>query len=899
MAEGARPRQSFVCSLGVDARGDPVAFLVEFGGETSRSIRHSATAAEVKALLEELPGIESVDVELLDSAGNPVTAACSPEGHTVRVSLPKHRGHAPPVSVQMPAGSAPTTAVVEEQGLFLDDEVTFETDFQKPREVQVLTCTCAAACSGAFVLRWRGKVTQLLQHDSPVARQHEEGGSSAGSGTGSSLQAQLDAIAGFQVVERVDRSGIGTSLCQDSSTVQSHVTFLPTAGPSSPITLYSSGPSLSLSIITEFDPGSMLQQCSGRGTCSSGKCECDEGFMSTGKGASAGNCGQYFGGKTCPGTLGTPPDEIPCNGHGSCSGPPLFECQCADQYEGHDCALRRCPRGRAWFDEATSDDHGHRLAICSNKGICQSASGVCACQPGFEGAACERLACPASEGGACGRGGRCVSLADSMDAWRTQGERPFSSPETVLREVQSIRCGLDGVSPGQTHLQLALGADVTGALPASATAAELKGALEQLPSISAVTVELFQDVDLSVPAATDEVCSAAGTYAAITFTGATTPGPVPELSTSDALHIQVSEHRPAFGGPVQVVSCVDAGALSGTYTLSWGGASTVALPASGVLDPALSVEEEVATAIEALPGAGNVDVTLIQGSDATGLPRTTGAACSTAPGTSILVQFQQPSLHHTKIPLLSASSTGSVSVTVSWVQQSQWASYGKRDPANASVWDASKLQGCVCGSQPFGNSSSWTGDAFQSHGVACEEQQCPWGVNPRVPAVLPLQHDPQRQLEQQTITCTGTSGSFKLRFRGQESTEAVDSADSSAALESVLESLSSIGAVDVQCSASTVCAGGAGVKCVVSFLTELGDLPQLQVLPAAGDGTGRALSLNVWETQKGSGQVEPCSGRGTCQTSPSQSRCDCLAGYASSGGPGVLGARGDCGYQLK
>jgi hypothetical protein len=33
---------------------------------------------------------------------------------------------------------------------------------------------------------------------------------------------------------------------------------------------------------------------------------------------------------------------------------------------------------------------GHNLAVCSNRGSCDTDSGVCSCITGFTGAACER-----------------------------------------------------------------------------------------------------------------------------------------------------------------------------------------------------------------------------------------------------------------------------------------------------------------------------------------------------------------------------------------------------------------------------------------------------------------------------------------------------------------------------
>lgn len=39
---------------------------------------------------------------------------------------------------------------------------------------------------------------------------------------------------------------------------------------------------------------------------------------------------------------------------------------------------------------ATADDTAHAPAMCSNRGDCDFSTGVCKCQRGFEGRACER-----------------------------------------------------------------------------------------------------------------------------------------------------------------------------------------------------------------------------------------------------------------------------------------------------------------------------------------------------------------------------------------------------------------------------------------------------------------------------------------------------------------------------
>ena len=74
---------------------------------------------------------------------------------------------------------------------------------------------------------------------------------------------------------------------------------------------------------------------------------------------------------------------------------------------GADCSLKGCPKGKAWADVATAKDTAHGLgAECSNAGICNRATGQCACLTGFEGTGCARTKCADS----CMGHGTCKSI---------------------------------------------------------------------------------------------------------------------------------------------------------------------------------------------------------------------------------------------------------------------------------------------------------------------------------------------------------------------------------------------------------------------------------------------------------------------------------------------------------
>merc|ERR1740130_382416 len=83
--------------------------------------------------------------------------------------------------------------------------------------------------------------------------------------------------------------------------------------------------------------------------------------------------------------------QCPCSGHGECTthstdldgGLVQLGCKCHPRWVGTDCRLRECPHGAAWVSRSGT----HDFSECSNRGRCDRASGVCACNPGYEGSA--------------------------------------------------------------------------------------------------------------------------------------------------------------------------------------------------------------------------------------------------------------------------------------------------------------------------------------------------------------------------------------------------------------------------------------------------------------------------------------------------------------------------------
>jgi len=86
-------------------------------------------------------------------------------------------------------------------------------------------------------------------------------------------------------------------------------------------------------------------------------------------------------------------------------------------WQGPDCSLKTCPRGVSWTQRHAEDVNLHAdFAECSDRGLCNTGTGVCECQEGYEGEACQRTTCPSG----CSQRGICVSnleLAQAADGY--------------------------------------------------------------------------------------------------------------------------------------------------------------------------------------------------------------------------------------------------------------------------------------------------------------------------------------------------------------------------------------------------------------------------------------------------------------------------------------------------
>lgn len=204
---------------------------------------------------------------------------------------------------------------------------------------------------------------------------------------------------------------------------------------------------------------------------------------------------------------------------------------------------------------------------------------------------------------------------------------------------------------------------------------------------------------------------------------------------------------------------------------------------------------------------------------------------------------------------------------------------GFYDASYTSIWDATKITGCVC-------------DAT-AYGPHCEYLKCPSGDDP-------MTTGQSNEVQEIYCLCPGTcSGSFRVKFRGMISPSIAFDADETA-LKTAIEKLKSVDEVTValQNGETQICSA-SGTSALVTFLTQSGNLPSMSIVRNAVSSTGGAVTLEVREggsgqSSDGTTEDAPCSNRGYCDAKTGT--CTCEVNFESSDGQGGPGSRGDCGY---
>ncbi len=892
--QGQRNEQSFVCSLVNDKYGNAVEWRMKFGSEFSQNLTNSATAAQVKTAIEFFTNIGNVSV-VFEKSGLAFASACDAAGVTIKLTFDTFAGPLQPIEIEMPKHSSAVSATVAKAGFAIVDEVSVSQQHSAQGPKFVVACTCAGACAGSFNLRLGRRVSRKLGVDSPVRTVDEQQPGSATTGAGSSLESVVNNL--FRAVAVLSASASG-SICQDSATKVTTLDLAPGIHPDFSIETYRvQGTGLTVSLSKPFLGTASVAQCAGRGVCSfaSGKCDCATGFESSDlnmQPGRSGDCGSYVGAMACP----TAKTGSTCSGHGTCTAAPFFKCQCQQGYFGPDCSSKSCPFGPAWFDATIASADPRPLVECSARGSCNYISGTCSCDAGFAGSACQFTACPVLDNEVCGSRGRCVTVKELAGASTRGLESTAVASRSTRLEVQSISCSLDG-SAGQTEFKLAFANHSTAAIPRAASASAVEAALEALPNIADVTVRTASDRLGLAAAAPDSACSASTHFMIVTF-GSSLPGNVHELAVSDPARMRAVQLRAGSASDVQQFVCV--GASTATFTLAFQGEVTGTMPAGSAAAAPETLARRVQRELELLPSIGSVNVELVSGSSAQGL-QPAADFCAASPGNSLLVTFISVVDNYGKLPLLVAAGvSGSPAITAGVVQTGARPSYGVEAPTAPAVWDATRIMGCICDTYTIGNGTQVGDfDELRHSGPACQLNRCPYGIHPKDTYMPGIGNAKALQNEKQGFFCLGQpASSFLVSFRGSRSAAAVSGSATAADLAAAFESLPTIGRVTVTCTAATICTP-AGTTCSIEFLTELGDVPSASTIPVNPSAGGLPADTYFWEEQKGTGRPQQCSGRGECKVDQQIGMCKCESDNVTSGGPGKLGARGDCGYQRK
>lgn len=226
--------------------------------------------------------------------------------------------------------------------------------------------------------------------------------------------------------------------------------------------------------------------------------------------------------------------------------------------------------------------------------------------------------------------------------------------------------------------------------------------------------------------------------------------------------------------------------------------------------------------------------------------------------------------------------------------------YGS-EPFNPKTWDADMIYGCKADSYGYYHHSSPSSLQYTqpATGYDLSMIHCPKSYNPRVLDTDIRKNSTNGTLSYnyQSLTCTASSGHFSLSFRG-ESTGVIQSNHSINYLKTQLESLRSIGYVSIRTTYdasldSQICDRSGDTTIVISFLTELGNIPSLQLKNMTLSPTN---SLYIDAGVNPMSYLYECGGRGECNKL--NGRCLCWDKWSTSDGFGNDGILGDCGANL-
>ncbi|KAF0692736.1 Aste57867_16194 [Aphanomyces stellatus] len=624
-----------------------------------------------------------------------------------------------------------------------------------------------------------------------------------------------------------------------------------------------------------------------------------------------------------------------CNGNGVCN-PSAKLCQCVTGYRGNQCEFKICPYGYAWADQATATDTAHAMAECSNMGLCDPTTGVCKCQAGFEGPACEVMSCPPCVNG------RCLTMAEAAQAqddynffttttyslwdankvrgckcdygWQGYdcslrrcpvGDDPMTTGQAL--EVQQLSCLCNGCSGS---IVLSYQGFYTTNLAPTMTASQLQTALNALLPIQGVAVTLSGGPG---------ICSSSGTVSSITFIN--NGGNLPSLKVTNLLTGGTSSASVAttVDGTTEsgvcsnqglcntangVCACQPGAGSPGTVPdCGWGIKNTCPTVGGNVCNSQGTCTNAPLWQCSCNNGWTGVDCSLrscpsgpawFDGATAPNVAHANAVCsnkgnCNYATGTcTCQLGFSGAACNILNCPGVNGNCNGHG--TCKTMQQLAavatsngnllGVTYGLT-PNNVPTWDATMIQGCFCSQHQYMGPYVSAVDDFMAYD--CSARTCVPGSDPYQTGVVD---------EQQTISCTADGGTFTLSFR-QFTTAPISASATAAQVQAALQALTTIRTATVTFSAGSTVCSASGVTTTVQFTYAQGPLPLMVATGTSLTFSGGSWMLSVAELVVGTKSNLECAGRGWCDRTTGV--CKCYDGFVSSDGNGNVGIRGDCG----
>ena len=284
-------------------------------------------------------------------------------------------------------------------------------------DIQTVDCTCASnLCDGTFTIAYRGATTTRISESAVIA----------------TVKAAILALPTVTDISLTFGAGQACAALSVGNPYVMTLEFTKDFGDLPAINVASTTGATVTTLKTQTGTKEEVT-CANRGLCdyTTGICQCNTGYGSsdgTNVVGDRGDCGHLV---TTIGTCPTSPNGAVCAGHGACSNNPVYKCTCDTGWDGSDCSLRRCPKGRSWFDSPTAANSAHEDNVeCSNAGYCQTLTGECQCYEKFHGAACQYMACPGvvttstttPYADACSGHGTCLDMSHMGEFNKVNGE---------------------------------------------------------------------------------------------------------------------------------------------------------------------------------------------------------------------------------------------------------------------------------------------------------------------------------------------------------------------------------------------------------------------------------------------------------------------------------------------